>query len=433
MTLHRDHVVLWDTSPSSSVEVARCNFNNKEKMLCLLVLPESKSTPPEYHVVAVDEDMTGIAWEIRLPGPSSTGNTNGNTPYLREMARFDLGPRDGLLAIIPVDPVGWNAVLSEQLDMFSREVATTISKSGLLRSWTVKVYKENSTIKWLATSTVDTGVQNPSLAKSNSIRKIALVNESQTELTIWDSRAAQLEYSKVTQTGDFMEDLDWTSSPKSQSILAVGFPHKVVLLCQLRYDYLNAGPAWAPFREIDVLNMTPHTIGDSIWVNNGSLVIGTGHQLLLYPRKIDGPDRMLDSLHLSSHKTKLEDIFDIVAELNGPLPVYHPQFLQQCILAGKSKLVELILVKLYKELSNYHEEIGIDPFLDIPIETFVSKDQVCSAAAAAAVSNSSGSRAHMWPKSEPARTRPSLTLSRTPTIVTYPPLTKPWPAASAGS
>ena len=85
---------------------------------------------------------------------------------------------------------------------------------------------------------------------------------------------------------------------------------------------------------------------------------------------------MLDALHLSSHKTKRDDIFDIVVELNGPLPVYHPQFLQQCILAGKSKLVELILVKLYKELNKYHEEIGLDPFLDIPIDVFISREQV---------------------------------------------------------
>jgi len=56
--------------------------------------------------------------------------------------------------------------------------------------------------------------------------------------------------------------------------------------------------------------------------------------------------------------------------------VYHPQFLQQCILSGKPKLAETVLVKLYKELRNYHEEIGLDPLLDVPIETFYTAEDV---------------------------------------------------------
>ncbi|KAF8253872.1 hypothetical protein K440DRAFT_652074 [Wilcoxina mikolae CBS 423.85] len=380
MTLHTNHVILWDTAHGASTEMARCSFTSNGKMLCLLLLPEVVDSPPVYRVVAIDEEMTGIAWEVTLPIKSHSkrnGTTNGNTPYLRELAKFDLGPRSGLLAIIPVDPVGWNAVLSENLDMFSREVATTISKSGLVRSWTVKVYKEDSALKWLATSTVETGILNPSLAKGNSIRKIALVDELRTEITIWDSKAAQLEYRQVSSDGtdDLIQDLDWTSTPQSQSILAVGYKRRVVLMCQLRYDYLNAGPAWALFREINIEAMTPHPIGDSLWLQDGGLVIGSGNQLFLYPRKIDGVDKVLDSLHLTSHKTKLDDIFDIVSELNGPLPTYHPQFLQQCILAGKSELVEEILIKLYKELRNYHEEIGLDTFLDLPIDRYIARDK----------------------------------------------------------
>ena len=402
MTLHTDHVILWDTARSVSAEAARCSFTNCAQMLCLLLLPEVVDSPPVYHVVAVDEGMTGIAWEVTLP-ESSVGGRNpaaggpatasAAAPLLKELARFDLGPRDGLLAIIPVDPVGWNAVLSENLDMFSREVATTVSRSGLLRSWTVKVYKEDpapaAALKWLATSTVETGICNPSMAKGNSIRKIALVDGSRTELTIWDSKTAQLEYRQDPSTddggggggdgaggGDLIRDLDWTSTPQSQSILAVGFRRRVVLMCQLRYDYLNAGPAWAPFREVDIGSVTPHPIGDSIWLQDGGLVVGSGNQLFLYSRRMDGIDRLLDSLHPTSHTTGLDDVFDVVAELNGPLPVYHPQFLQQCILAGKSRLVEVILLRLYRELRIYHPEIGLDAFLDLDVETYIAKDQV---------------------------------------------------------
>ncbi|KAI5821217.1 RAVE protein 1 C terminal-domain-containing protein [Pyronema omphalodes] len=388
MTLHADHIILWDTTAPIAQEVARSTFTDGGRMLCLLLLPEVVDSPPVYHVVAVNEEMTGIAWEITLPVKSVTGKSNGTVngdqPSLREMSKFDLGHRDGLLALIPVDPVGWNAVLSENLDMFSREVATSMSKSGVLRSWTVKVNKEDSSLKWLATSSVETNIKNPSLARGNSIRKIALVDESRTDLSIWDSKAGQLEFqNKYTlDKDDLIKDLDWTSTSQSQSILAVGFRNRVILMTQLRYDYLNAGPAWGAFREIDIANITPHPIGDSIWLHDGGLVIGTGNQLLLYPRRFEGEDRLLTELNrISSSKHRLDDIFDIVSELNGPLPVYHPQFLQQSILAGKSQMVEEILLKLYKELRVFHEEMGLDPFLGLPIESYASrKDPSASSA-----------------------------------------------------
>lgn len=122
--------------------------------------------------------------------------------------------------------------------------------------------------------------------------------------------------------------------------------------------------------------MTPHPIGDSTWMHNGSLVIGCGNQLFVYPRKIEDMDKTLESLHLSSHKTNKQDLFNIVSALNGPLPAYHPQFLQQCILTGKASLVETILLKLYKELQRYHEEIGLEPTLGIPLETFYEPTKV---------------------------------------------------------
>lgn len=123
--------------------------------------------------------------------------------------------------------------------------------------------------------------------------------------------------------------------------------------------------------------MTPHPIGDSLWLSNGSLVIGAGNQLFVYSRKISELDGLSRQLQLSSHKARLDDIFQIVSHVNGPVPVYHPQFLQQCILAGKPALVEEILVSLHKELKNFHELIPLDNNLGIPIETFLARDEVC--------------------------------------------------------
>lgn len=262
MTVHNNHVVLWDTASVVAFEVQRCAFTIQGRILCLLLLPEAVDVLNCFHVVAIGSEMTGVAWEINIPRRASVTNgvngaTNDMGSYLREFATFDLGSHDGLLMLVPVDPVGWNATLSGSLDVFSREVATSVSKSGLLRSWTVKVSREDSGLKWLATSTVNTGIENVSLAKGSSVRKVAVVDSTRSELTIWDSTAGQLEYRREFDAQNIIRDLDWTSTPQSQSILAVGFPHRVLLMCQLRYDYLNAGPAWAPFREINIQELYP--------------------------------------------------------------------------------------------------------------------------------------------------------------------------------
>ncbi|TGZ83117.1 WD40 repeat-like protein [Ascodesmis nigricans] len=387
VTLHEDHIALWDARGRSAFILQRLPFKSKARMLCLILLPESVGKQTKYHVAAVDKRMCGIAWSICPPNPTSS-RSNGEmgyprnqiSPYIKQIANFVLpgAEHEDILAMFPVEPVGWNAVLSDNLDVFSREVATTVCASGLLISWTVKVYEETEEVKWLETSRVETGIPNPSYAKSSSIRKIALVDEARSELTIWDSTAGILEFQQKFKEKDIVKDLDWTSTPRSQSVLAVGFPHRVVLMSQLRYDYLTATPAWGPFREINIGRITPHPIGDSTWLHDGGLVIGSGNQLFVYPRKIEEVDEVLDSLHLTQHQTKLDDIFHIVSELNGPLPVYHPQFIQQAILAGKYSLVETIAVKLYKELRSYHEEVGLDMYLNIPLDEFFKDEHVAS-------------------------------------------------------
>lgn len=47
-------------------------------------------------------------------------------------------------------------------------------------------------------------------------------------------------------------DLDWTSTPDSQSILAVGFAHHVELLCQQRKTYFGDDPAWTICFKVEV-------------------------------------------------------------------------------------------------------------------------------------------------------------------------------------
>lgn len=49
-----------------------------------------------------------------------------------------------------------------------------------------------------------------------------------------------------------VQDLDWTTTSDLQSVLAVGFPHRVVLICEQRMSYSEKSPGWAPFITINL-------------------------------------------------------------------------------------------------------------------------------------------------------------------------------------
>lgn len=49
-----------------------------------------------------------------------------------------------------------------------------------------------------------------------------------------------------------IQDLDWTTTSDLQSVLAVGFAHKVDLVCEQRKSYVDDTPGWSTFVTIDL-------------------------------------------------------------------------------------------------------------------------------------------------------------------------------------
>ena len=375
--LHHKRIALWDTTSFEAKLLATCEYSGVGRTLCILMLPEVQKEGPVAHVATITSKMQGIAWEVRLPQRrGSVSQVNGfYEPSIREFCRFDLGTSDDLAFVLPVDPAGSPPVISGFLDTFARDIAISYTNSGILRSWTARIDLEGQKVEWLQTCSVDTGICEPTLASGSSIRKAALVNSSRSELTIWDVRGARLEFAQEYEPQDTIQDLDWTSTPDDQSILAVGFRHRVLLLAQMRYDYLNKGPAWAAIREFNIRDLTPHPIGDSTWLGGGNLIIGAGNQLFVYDKEVDPSAPVVASLGLPPRKIAW-DLFEVVTRLNGPLPVYHPQFLGQCTLAGKSVVVQHVLLALYKTLKYYVEGDPIENHLGMDLEEFYTSTEV---------------------------------------------------------
>ncbi|KAI1381114.1 regulator of V-ATPase in vacuolar membrane protein [Hypoxylon crocopeplum] len=376
--LHHDSISVWDCTSSVHTLLADCKYHVRGKPLCILVLPRERADDDSVaHIATVTSEQEGIVWELHLPlnaGNSTKAHVNGHEKGLREFCTFKLDDAGELAYVLPVDPAGASPAISGFLDVFARDVAISYTYGGRVEFWTARVSRERGRVEWLSTSSMETGVSEPALVSGSTMKKAALVNENRSELTIWDIRGARLEYKQDFENHNTVQDLDWTSTPDSQSILAVGFPYRIILLSQMRFDYLNKGPAWAPIREISTRDFTPHPIGDSTWLSGGNLVIGAGNQLFLYDRTFETTDRLLSSARVPHRRDGTRDLFDVIQRLNGPLPVFHPQFLSQCILAGKHLVVRRVLLALNHTLKYHVEGDVIDDYLGLDLaEFYISK------------------------------------------------------------
>ena len=151
-----------------------------------------------------------------------------------------------------------------------------------------------------------------------------------------------------------------------RQIVSIGFIGFALLYTQLRYDYTNNTPSYLPIEKIDITSHTAHTIGDSIWLKNGIFVVASGNQLYIKDRTLDLSDPFTNR-SIGSRKIISNDILHLNSVLNGPLPVYHPQFLIQALYGKKLQLVKELLLRLFLELRN------ID-FESMDITTTLSSD-----------------------------------------------------------
>ena len=111
-------------------------------------------------------------------------------------------------------------------------------------------------------------------------------------------------------------------------------------------------------------------------MGSGKLVIGAGNQLFVYDKEIASSDDRITELSVPVHERKDMDLFKLVTLLNGPLPVFHPQFLGQCILAGKSVLVQRIVVGLHKALKYFSTGDDLDSLLSLKLDDFYTEQAV---------------------------------------------------------
>lgn len=271
------------------------------------------------------------------------------------------------------------------VDTFLEKDLSVVDEKGLFRLIGVTYEHDTSTVQWEQITEIHTNIERASYIRGASvINKLAIVDENGSTLLIWDTKSAHLEYEETfPESYGAVRDLDWTfigsMGSTAYAILGIGFPRFVMLYTQLRYDYTNRVPTFAMLKKIDITDYSSHEIGDLIWIDEGYLVIGSGNQFFIDDKwvqlggsqggaqggsttqSIDLTIRQLMVGIDPNQKSFLAS--DLVRILNGPLPIYHPQFLIQALLQNEVKFVEEVLVRLLHVLRTDGElrwDLGVD-------------------------------------------------------------------------
>lgn len=361
-----------DDQPATKIDVVDCDLGRLPRTFVLTEYPGAPQNKKRYCIIAVFELDSIKAWNLVL----TYQDDKIDAIELESQLIAHLPQDEEIHQITRVD-----AFLNDN----NKSLIAVIDKQGLLRSYTVDYTKDQ--LEWVITCSIPTNVKNAAkINGSTVINKFAVVDESKRCLSIWDTTQGVLEYEESfpLENGP-VTDLDWTfinatsneNSTTSNAILSVGFGRFVLLYTQLRYDYTNKIPTYATIKKIDVSDYTSHAIGDLIWLDKGYLVIGCGNQFFIDDRwiklgssTIDSTIRQLMSGYVDKPQEETRDkeniVYDIsqlVRVLNGPLPIYHPQFLIQALFMSQIIPVQNILVKLFQALRHGQAiewDLGID-------------------------------------------------------------------------
>lgn len=300
--------------------------------LLMLNTPETRHSHEHHFVAIIYSDGSIKGFEISLQRGIEKV-TSDSLPFIKN-------GENRLHKISIIDPVHSTFVSDRPLISF-------ITKDGFVETYKAVVDYDNKHIVWKISSQLNTGVRNAQFIRGSSTGKLCIVSSDFKSMSLWDLNRGILEYEESFQ--DQIKDIDWTSTELGQSIVAIGFIAYSLLYTQLRYDYTNNIPSYLPIEKIDITSHTAHIIGDSIWMKDGTFVVASGNQLYIKDKLLDVSDDFTYR-SIGSRKILSNDILHLNSVLNGPLPVYDPQFLIQAIYSNKIELVKEILLRLFVKL-----------------------------------------------------------------------------------
>lgn len=252
------------------------------------------------------------------------------------------------------------------VDTFLEKDVSVIDQEGRFSLFSGALDKCRTSMQWTRICSFNTSIKDAQFIRGASIiNKVAVVDKFGSCLSIWDTRFSNLEFEETyPKTYGPVRDIDWTfigsKGSSANALLSVGFLTFVLVYAQLRYDYTNLVPTFAVLKRIDISQYSTLNVADLIWLDDANFVIGSGNQFFVDDKFVelgngnhgvsttDVMDSTVRQLLLSTtlHADAVYLLSHLVKILNGPLPVYHPQFLIQAFLINEPDAVEAVLVRL---------------------------------------------------------------------------------------
>ncbi|KAL3236550.1 Rav1p [Nakaseomyces bracarensis] len=347
-----------DTKSSLMKSEIQINDENKpRKPILMLNTPEQSHNHSRHFIAIFYDDGSQSAYEI--------SETNGISEIKSNFSKLH---NSDMHLLSTIDPVHKNF-------NSNRPLLSVCTKAGNISTFKAEINYNTREVVWHKVHELNSGIEDILYMRGSSTGKMCIVDSTGRQMTLWDSKRGVLEYKETFD--EEICDIDWTNTEHHQSVVSIGFENHVRLFTQLRYDYTNNIPSYLPISDINVMAHTAHKIGDSVWLKDGILVVASGNQFYVKDKTLDPNDPFTHS-SIGSRMILSNDLFHLSSVLNGPLPVYHPQFLIQALMAEKLPLVKELLLRLFLELKrlelNAKNIIELDSALNIdPAKIFLGR------------------------------------------------------------
>jgi RAVE protein 1 C terminal len=177
LALYRNVLELWCSRSTPAVKLDAISVNVAGTFLCFLQLPPATNDGEMRRFLAITNTKESFTWCVDFSKNYQPASKplDQLTIILERQGTFP--SVDDIHIVSAVDPMGWRATInSESLDVYTREVLITVSKSGKLQTWTTNLSRSSKTLTWLNLSTVPTNISNASLIHGTSERKVAMGN-----------------------------------------------------------------------------------------------------------------------------------------------------------------------------------------------------------------------------------------------------------------
>ncbi|EPQ29105.1 uncharacterized protein PFL1_03394 [Pseudozyma flocculosa PF-1] len=341
------------------------------------------------HLVACAKDGASRVWKVQM----------GDSLNVDAVARprIPLQEEVGASVVVSIIGLGQQATTSSAL-------VSTLSADGHLQRWGLRPTKATAMRKapsdlslgWFRESSMRVSARHAVLASCTSAGQNAIVSslpDGLQRLSIYNSKASSfasgLEHERTYDAGDPILAMDWSPSPLTESTLALAFQHRVEVLAPARTaidvgdddGVTHVGQRWSICLRIDMASCTPSKIRGLAWLSRERIAVASASSIFVWgpmcePAPADA--KMATKASVSSAvsaaavRQRPTHLAEVIAERTGPLPQYHPSFLQECLLWNNLDAAKAIIINLRAAIAavspgsieeTWHfKEISLDAF-----------------------------------------------------------------------